>query len=231
MNNNLRQEKKFLITVDRYVKYAHYFEQLLAQDIHNNGLGYLVRSLYFDTLQDRDYYEKLNGIEIRRKIRLRIYDTEGDVALLEVKQKQGAQQLKRSLKIAKEDAIRLTKGEYTCLLKYKEPFAAECFATMNTLGYRPKSIVQYYRKAFVARENNTRLTFDYSILATENCFDLFSEKLSLYPILDSYHVILEVKYKDFLLSYIKEIINQCDQSEISISKYCLSRSIGLHYRL
>lgn len=231
MNNNLRQEKKFLITVDRYVKYAHYFEQLLAQDIHNNGLGYLVRSLYFDTLQDRDYYEKLNGIEIRRKIRLRIYDTEGDVALLEVKQKQGAQQLKRSLKIAKEDAIRLTKGEYTCLLKYKEPFATECFATMNTLVYRPKSIVQYYRKAFVARENNTRLTFDHSILATENCFDLFSEKLSLYPILDSYHVILEVKYKDFLLSYIKEIINQCDQSEISISKYCLSRSIGLHYRL
>lgn len=47
--------------------------------------------------------------------------------MLEMKQKQGPNQLKRSLKISREDAICLTKGDYSPLLKYKEDFAAEYY--------------------------------------------------------------------------------------------------------
>ena len=75
----------------------------------------------------------------------------------------------------------------------------------------------------IAKENKILITFDNQIVSTESHFDLFSKKLNMNPVLDPYDVILEVKYNGFLLSYIKEMINSIDKSELSVSKYCLAR--------
>ena len=37
--------------------------------------------------------------------------------------------------------------------------------------------------------------------------------------------IMEVKYTNFLLSYIKDSLNLSDQTELSVSKYMLARDI------
>mgnify|MGYP000924663379 CR=1 FL=1 len=92
MNEVLREEKKFLISLSQFYKYKHKFSKVLESDKHSKDEGYMIRSLYFDTIDDKDYQEKEDGIELRRKIRLRIYDTNTSFASLEMKQKQGAQQ-------------------------------------------------------------------------------------------------------------------------------------------
>ena len=97
---------------------------------------------------------------------------------------------------------------------------------MTTECYRPKSIVEYQRQAFMARENNIRLTFDSRLRATESSVELFDPRLPLYPVFDEDKVILEVKYDRFLLGYVKQILSRVDRRSISSSKYCLSRSIG-----
>lgn len=229
MKQVLRQEKKYLISKSDYIKHSAAFNTYLAQDENNGEHGYTVRSLYFDTLFDNDFNEKEEGVEIRRKIRLRIYKPTDEFASLEMKQKQGSQQLKRSLKMSKEDAILLTKGVYSPLLKYKESFAKEIYGVMNMRFYRPKAIVEYNRKAFIAKENSIRITFDHNIRATESCFDIFSDKLNLYPVFSADGVVLEVKYNGFLLSYIKDMLDRIEKSELSVSKYALSRTIGLNY--
>lgn len=229
MDDVLRQEKKYLITAVDSCNLSSVLGSVLAEDKHNGSQGYPIRSLYFDTLNDRDYREKVDGIELRRKIRLRCYGPEADFAMLEMKQKEGAYQRKRSLCLKREDARLLTFGNYEPLTQYQEPFAAECYGLMNRMCYRPKAVVEYRRRAYIAKENHIRITLDSKITATEASFDLFSRKLLQYPVLDSFHVILEVKYNGFLLSYIKELIDRADRSEFSVSKYCLSRSIGLHY--
>ena len=223
MDTVLREEKKYLISIEEFVKKSHILQQFMLQDEHNGTHGYLIRSLYFDTPFDDDYFEKTAGIECRRKIRLRIYDTDNNFAMLEMKQKQGACQRKRSLKISRDEAERMIRGEYSILLSYEEPFAAEIYGLMQKKCYRPKTIVEYHRKAFIAKENKIRITFDNQIVSTESHFDLFSKKLNMNPVLDPYDVILEVKYNGFLLSYIKEMINSIDKSELSVSKYCLAR--------
>lgn len=222
MNKVFREEKKFLIRIDEFIKKSHMLSQVMIEDAHNGVHGYMIRSLYFDTLYDGDYFEKLAGVETRRKIRLRIYDPNADFAMLEMKQKQGANQLKRSLRLCRNDALALTKGDYSPLLSYKEPFAAECYAMMNCRCYRPKTIVQYNRKAFIAKENKIRVTFDNNIVATESCFNLFSPTLNMNPVLDPYDVVLEVKFNGFLLDYIRRMINSIDRSELSVSKYVLA---------
>ena len=223
MNQVLREEKKFLINIEEFMKKSHQLEQVLMQDEHNGAQGYMIRSLYFDSLYDTDYYDKLAGIETRRKIRLRCYDPDSSYAMLEMKQKQGSRQLKRSLKVSREDAVRLIDADYSPLLKYPDPFAQECFALMHCKCYRPKTIVQYDRKAFIARENKTRITFDHNIVSTESNLDLFSQHLNMNPVLDAFSVVLEVKFNGFLLEYIKRMLNSIDKSELSVSKYCLAR--------
>lgn len=223
MNTVLREEKKFLISIADYTRLKGTLEGFMIQDAHNGANGYMIRSLYFDTPFDDDYFEKQAGIENRRKIRLRIYDPGHDYAMLEMKQKQGAKQMKRSLRVTREDAMRLIACDYTPLLKYSEPFAQELYAYMQMKVYRPKTIVQYNRKAFIAKENKIRVTFDNQIVSTESCFDLFDAHLNMNPVLDPYDVVLEVKFNGFLLSYIKDMINATDKSELSVSKYVLAR--------
>ena len=129
----------------------------------------------------------------------------------------------------REDAKRLIAGEYSILLQYSDDFAAECYALMNIHCYRPVCVVSYMRKAFVAKENKIRITFDHHLTASESNFDIFSSDLNQNSVLHPYLAVLEVKYNGFLLAYIKDTINIIDKSETAVSKYCLGRTIGKHY--
>ena len=225
MDEVLRQEKKYLISLDRYYYLARQFSRVLAEDTHSSGDGYLVRSLYFDDIDNTDYQEKINGEEVRKKIRLRNYGPNSKSAKLELKQKQGQWQKKRSLTLDKDKSLRLIAGDYTALLECKSDFADECFGIMGMRCYHPKTVVSYTRKVFIAKENETRVTFDHNIKGTETCFDIFSHNLVENPIFDPFMVVLEIKYDGFLLSYIKDIIQSCNESERAISKYCLGRAV------
>ena len=77
-----RQERKFLISGEQYYRFSRQFAELFKEDSHNGKDGYMVRSLYFDTLGNKDFEEKLAGVECRRKMRLRIYSPQSRTALL-----------------------------------------------------------------------------------------------------------------------------------------------------
>ena len=231
LNEVLRQERKFFMTIENMVALSARLDPIMIQDSHNGALGYRIRSLYFDTIYEKDYNEKLDGLELRRKIRLRIYDPEADYAMLEMKQKEGSNQKKRSLRLSRDDAIMISEGRYDSLLKYEDPFAQECYGLMHMQCYRPKTIVEYQRKAYIAKENKIRITFDNNIRATETQLELFCTNLNMYPVLDPFNCVLEVKYNGFMLSYIKNLVNAANRSEVSVSKYCLARSAGLKFGL
>lgn len=230
MRKVMRKEKKFLLNLASAKQAECNLAAILAADPHNGFHGYPVRSLYFDTLHDRDYAEKLFGTDPRRKVRLRIYDPTADFALLELKQKQGDNQLKRSLPLCRAEAERLIACDYSVLRNRPEPFAAEMYAFMSINGYRPKCIVEYDRTAFVAKENKIRVTLDRNIRATEANMNIFDSQLCLYPVFDPFNVVLEVKFNGFLLSYIKTVLNGIDKSELSVSKYCLARYVRMGFQ-
>lgn len=86
-----RQERKFLISGEQYYRFSRQFAELFKEDSHNGKDGYMVRSLYFDTLGNKDFEEKLAGVECRRKMRLRIYSPQSRTALLRDETKTGKQ--------------------------------------------------------------------------------------------------------------------------------------------
>ena len=73
MNEVLRQEKKFAINIADGVVLGGRLGAVMHADAHNGTQGYKIRSLYFDTPDDQDFTDKVDGLELRRKIRLRTY--------------------------------------------------------------------------------------------------------------------------------------------------------------
>lgn len=222
-----REEKKYKISLKSKLYILSYIKNVLHGDSFNGTNSYIVRSLYFDSIDDEDYFNKQAGSNYHKKIRLRTYNLNSEIVKLELKEKRGSMQRKRSLNISKEDAMDLIEKKYEVLKKYEEDLAEELYMIMTTKLYVPRCIVEYDRIAFGVSENNIRITFDSDVRSNEGNFDLFSKELFTYPVMEADDVILEVKYNNFLLSYIKQLLKNVDKTEVSASKYCMARQFGL----
>ncbi|MCH4886633.1 polyphosphate polymerase domain-containing protein [Acidaminobacter sp. JC074] len=218
-----RTETKYRLSADKYGLLLDKLTRLLEADEHNGPFGYTVTSLYFDSVLNKDYYDKIDGLENRKKIRLRFYNRETDQIKLEMKIKDNTYQAKESMLIYKGDAILLQEGEYDCLLKYQDPFADKIRHIMTTRSYRPVVKIQYTRRAFIGEVNATRITFDYDLRVSETSLDLFESEDYLERIPTQFFAILEVKSTGELPHYIKTQLAPLTESSRAVSKYRESR--------
>ncbi len=219
----MRTEKKYSISWNQNSALLHCLALTMKLDENSDICGYLVRSLYFDSIYDDDYFDKINGLEFRKKIRLRIYSPNQENVKLEVKQKQGTAQKKKSLLIPKDLAEEMIQGRYVGLLDIDSELAGQFYQLLEEGCYRPKCIVEYHRVVFVEDSNDIRITLDSEIGTDYICEDFFRTDLFLLPV--RREPVLEVKYNGFLLSNIKQILDFTDAPEMAVSKYALSRQI------
>ena len=222
----LRREIKYEIDSCQELKLKRLLSAVLEGDKHNGKDGYRVRSLYFDTPYALDYYEKIEGLENRKKIRLRVYDFGDSPAKLELKQKQGIRQRKQSLTLSRWQAERIIEGDYS-LLDDCGQFGEYMNRLMQTMAYRPACLVEYDRTAFFCPTNDTRITLDRGLRANEGSAALYDPNVQFFPVSAQGRLTLEVKYNHFLLSYIKDVISTVDMLNVSCSKYCRCRRFGL----
>ena len=222
-----RKELKYHLNAAQVPALQRWLAPFLLTDCHGGPEGYTVRSVYFDTLWDSDLLDKVDGCDCRQKIRLRIYGTGGPIKL-ELKQKSGGFQRKRSLTVTEEEARALMAGDWDLLRRRQEPLADTLYQKLLLGCYRPKCIVEYQRLALYAPENDIRVTFDSNLRSSESNLDLFDLSAPLYPVEPPGAVTLEVKYNGFLFSNIKLALGSEIGSPISNSKYCRARSISKH---
>lgn len=222
----LRTEKKYLISAATAGKIKRRLSCFLETDPHCRGQRpYTVNSVYFDAIDDRDFWEKCDGVELRKKIRLRSYGGGGPIKL-EWKRKQGAKQRKQSLLISRQDERALIAGQYDCLRRYDTELAQRFYTMMTEGVYRPKCLIRYERLAYIEPSNDIRITFDSAIRTREGSFDLLREGDAFYPVMDGGHCILEIKYNHFLLDHIQTALTPFDLTETANSKYVRGRYFG-----
>lgn len=215
-----RHEYKFVIPYEEMLRLRSKLDELLTLD--QNG-SYQVRSLYFDSYDEKDYFDKLHGEMIRKKIRLRIYDINSDKVKLELKGKYDYHQLKESLIISKQDAKSIINGEYSILLKYNNELAQRIYLYLNE-GYIPKVIIEYERIAYIT-STTTRITFDFNIKRSYDFDKFFTNDINYIDVVDGKDVVLEIKFDRFLEPYIAEILNNYNGRYQSVSKYMMGRNI------
>ncbi|HHD2801927.1 TPA: polyphosphate polymerase domain-containing protein, partial [Clostridium perfringens] len=201
-----RKEVKFLVSSTDRVYLLNSLSQILVPDKYGDYNGYKTRSIYFDSIDNEDFREKQIKTEKRKRIRVRIYNEEDKFAKFEIKRKHFERELKESITITKEDAIRLINREYSVLLNYKDnPLYEYAFNLMKSKSYRPVSMVEYDRRAFTHEFFNTRVTLDNNLRFTNFNYDLFNKNINFQKGLPGDKSILEVKYDRFLFQQLQEV--------------------------
>ena len=224
----LRSELKYWISYrDSLLLQAELNKLLMPDDYSQDGF-YRVRSLYFDSINQIDFTEKLDGVESRKKIRMRIYDEDTQTVKLECKQKTGALQHKESLLINRAETMQYMEGDYSGLLERPEETAWRLYSDMTLGCYRPAGIIEYDRCAYLYGEYNTRITIDRNVRSSELCLDLFEREIPWIPTIDD-QVILEVKFNEKLIEPIKRILAKYHLTNVSVSKYGSGRPILEQY--
>lgn len=221
-----RNENKYFISYIHFVSLKKKLDKILKRDNYSKEDSYIVRSLYFDSINNIDFKSKLSGTNIRKKIRLRTYNPKDSKCKLEMKQKKSNLQYKISIWIKKTDATKLIKGDYSVLTKYfeKSEEAILIYKTMVLGCYKPVVMVEYDRIAYVYPRYSTRLTFDMNIRSSETNFNLFSENICFNKLVNQ-KIVLEIKYNEKLMGFISNILKPYKLTQLAISKYCIGRKI------
>lgn len=220
---NYRHEIKFLVSDLDLEKIKHRLDALMTIDAHQIGDSYIVRSLYFDDVYDSCLTETIEGIDNRKKYRIRTYNRCSDIIRLEEKSKLHNMTRKDTRKITLEDAIRYINGEAALDEHY---LSTKLNALIQSKNMHPVCIVEYDRTAYIEEVGNVRITFDCDLrgsLYPEYFFDDTSAQML--PILPPGIHVLEVKYDEFLPSYILQAIDINTLEKTSMSKYKVVRNV------
>lgn len=202
----------------------------IRPDAYSGSSGYLVRSVYFDTIFNKDFYDREQSLTYRGHIRLRTYPENPGHVSLEYKQKNGVTIRKRILDVSREQAERLLQADYSFLAQHKEPFGRLMYRILTMETYRPAVMIEYRRMAYARKENGIRITFDRFIRACESNMDLFGSGSGMAPVGPQGQVIMELKYTDFFMSDLKAAIGPKLLRQEAAGKYQRSRMIFMSGR-
>ncbi len=198
---------------------------IAAQDCHAKDGRYEIRSLYFDTPTDRALREKLDGVDMREKFRIRYYNGDTSLILLEKKIKRGNLCGKESVPLSRRQAQAAADGECRWGTGEGSPLLQELRRKMTTQQLRPKTIVDYTREPFVYAPGNVRVTLDYNIRTGLSGTDFLNPDCVTVPAGDA-PVILEVKWGAFLPEIIRDAVQLRGRRSGAFSKYAACRIYG-----
>ncbi len=190
---------------------------------------YTVRSIYFDSPAYDFYFEKLEGIKNRKKVRLRGYDEQlgNDKVFLEIKRKYDIPIIKYRAPIQYDEAIKVLKNkslngfENSNIIDQKKiENTKRFFYQVFSKNLRPVVLVVYEREAYLSKFDSTvRVTFDKNLrgAAYPGLEELYDEPF-LSPVMSD-KFILEVKFNKSFPNWLTPILGQFDLKRRSASKY------------
>jgi len=219
-----RHELKYFINPGELEPLRQRLRGALQMDSHNvGGRPYMIRSLYFDTIDDSAFYEKQSGVEHRDKYRIRIYNLSDKAIFLERKRKLGDLIQKSSVQITRRLCDQLISGDPAGLQRSGNALLQDVYVQMRIRLLRPRVIVDYEREAYLHPAEDTRITFDLNLHSGLHSIDLFNPFLPTICPHDRNVEILEVKFNNYLPSYIAGLLHGTEVERSAISKYILCR--------
>ncbi|MBR7192575.1 MULTISPECIES: polyphosphate polymerase domain-containing protein [unclassified Gordonia] len=191
--------------------------------------GYPVTSLYYDTSDLRFYWEKIEGLKFRRKVRVRLYgdpaDCTDDTSVhVEIKQRVNRVTQKRRTAMPYGLAQRWLNGREEIECDNSQlPFVNEVSGLIGNLDLRPIVTTGYLREAFVGRDADLglRVTIDHKVHGRDRDFHFASRAQNRF-IIPPKLAIVELKANERVPYWATDLTARLDMSVIRISKYCQS---------
>ncbi len=225
MDPKYRHEWKHVLNTGDLLILRQRLRAVMESDPHAIDGKYYIRSLYFDNPDDKALREKIDGVNMREKFRIRLYNCDSSVIHLEKKSKRNGLGTKYSAVLTAEQAQKIVDGDIDWMLGFDHPLIQELYCKMRYQGMRPKTIVDYTREPFIFRPGNVRVTLDYDIRTGLGCTDFLNPDAVTIPAGDA-PILIEVKWDEFLPSIIRDLVSIPDRRVGSFSKYAQCRIYG-----
>ena len=222
---NFRHEWKFEITPSDRLAIRQRMRAVARPDPHADGGKYSIRSLYFDNASDKALREKLDGVNLREKFRIRCYNGDSSVIHLEKKSKVYGLCSKLSAGLTAGETQRIVGGDLGWMASDSRPLVRELYAKMRAQGLRPRTSVDYDREPFVYGPGNVRVTLDYNIRTGLDCVNFLDPGCATVPAGDA-PIILEVKWDAYLPDIIRDAVQLPACRSGAFSKYAQCRIYG-----
>ena len=217
-----RHEWKHAINYADMLELRTRLRAVTRPDLHGQNGQYCIRSLYFDDPTDTALREKVNGVNLREKFRLRYYDSNTSFIRLEKKSKINNLCNKVSVMVTAEQTQKIIDGDILWMKDAEAPLLQELYHKMQTKGLRAKTIVEYTREAFVYPPGNVRITLDYHIRTGLGSTDFLNPDSVTIPIKED-PIILEVKWDEYLPDIIRDTVQLQGRRAGAFSKYAACR--------
>lgn len=225
-----RHELKFIISkrLANILKYKLSLLMNLDENSTNDNNTYFIRSIYFDDPKSTAYYEKIDGIEYRKKYRIRYYNFDKNFIKLECKYKNKDLTKKESILIDRELCEKLISENLDDLFinDIKEEGLLKNFITeVKIKNIKPIVIVDYERQAYTLDLSDLRITFDEDVRSSAYNKEFFNKNLPAHKMIEDDKEVLEVKFNEFIPEHIANILSTIPMFRQSVSKFALCRSI------
>lgn len=225
MAGDFRHEWKHVINYADLLTLRHRLGAVMERDPHTIDGKYHIRSLYFDNPDDKALREKIDGVNIREKFRIRLYNWDTSLIKLEKKSKRNGLGTKRSANLTAEEAQKIVDGNLDWMMASDQALVQELYCKMRYQRLEPKTIVDYTREPFIFRPGNVRVTLDYDIRTGQERTDFLDPEVVTIPAGDA-PMLVEVKWDEFLPTIIRDAVTLPDRRVRSFSKYAQCRVYG-----
>ena len=225
-----RFELKYLISRRTAERFKHGLRAYLDPDVNGNADGrYRLGNLYFDSPGLRCFHEKEDGVRVRRKLRIRYYETDENFSeekqvFVEIKQRINRVTQKRRIVLAYGDALRLcVKRELPFrILEEDQKTLEEIYVFSWQYNLQPASIVRYSRSAFIGKRFDVglRVTFDDDLVTQLGPLHLH-ERNTCVPLLNPNYVVMEIKANNRIPIWLSEMVAAYNLKTTAFSKYNL----------
>jgi len=230
-----RYEIKYLLDEFKVPALREELTRHMGSDPYSPHGGYPVTSLYYDTADLRFYWEKIEGLRFRRKLRMRLYGqpaecTDDTPVQVEIKQRVDRVTQKRRMALPYGTARRWLDERQPpdCDAAHK-PFVDEVTTLIGNLDLRPIVTTGYLREAFVGRDADLglRVTIDHKVHGRDRDFHFASGAQNRY-IIPPKLAIVEIKANERVPYWVTDLAARIEMSVVRISKYCQSvQAFGL----
>ncbi|MFE4453047.1 polyphosphate polymerase domain-containing protein [Streptomyces sp. NPDC056796] len=225
-----RFELKYLVPVEQAADIRDELAERMDRDLNSPVGGYGVWSLYYDTPQLRFYWEKIEGLKFRRKLRIRHYGdldgvTDASPVCVEIKQRVNRVTQKRRITLPYGAARRLCDARETVDHSAKESaFIQEVLDLIVRLNLQPTAITGYQREALVGRASDTglRVTFDRRIRGRDRDFHFGTRTPENRFTIPPHMSVMEIKVNERTPYWITDLAARRNLNLVRISKYVQS---------
>ena len=224
-----RFELKYLITEEMALKVRDFVRCYLDFDEYCIGkpdFSYVVHSLYLDSDDLKLYWEAVNGVKNRYKLRLRYYDTSPkSPVFFEIKRRMNNCILKQRGDVRQGYVANLLSGhlpreEHLLSKTPKEMVALQRFCElMNHIHAKPKVHISYMREAYISSDDHVRVTIDRNVTSEEHVTPTITSDLRKPRLHFANAVILELKFMHRFPNWFKDLVRMADVTQCGAEKY------------